>query len=71
MSTTQERMKGNIDDMAGRAHQATDTAAPYSFSWDASGLSGSQSLTAKAYDTGSHVTTSGAIGVTVVTTSAP
>ncbi len=43
----------------------TDTAAPFSFSWDVSKLSGSQSLTAKAYDTANQITTSAAVTVTV------
>jgi hypothetical protein len=43
----------------------TDTTSPYNFNWDISTLSGSQNLTAKAYDTGGHVTTSSAVNVTV------
>ncbi|HSX52920.1 MAG TPA: Ig-like domain-containing protein [Patescibacteria group bacterium] len=43
----------------------TDTTSPYTFSWNSSTLSGSQTLTAKAYDTGGHVTTSSPVSVTI------
>jgi hypothetical protein len=43
----------------------TDTTSPYSYSYDISALSGAHSLTAKAYDTASQVTTSAAVNVTV------
>jgi fibronectin type 3 domain-containing protein len=43
----------------------SDTSSPYSYSWDLTGLSGSHTLTAKAYDSGGHITTSSAVSVTI------
>jgi hypothetical protein len=46
--------------------KATDTASPYSFSWDTTGAAnGTHSLTARAYDAASNATTSAAVSVTV------
>jgi len=48
------------------ALQATDTAAPYLFSWDTSSLApGSYTLSAKAYDAATNVTTSADVNVAV------
>jgi fibronectin type 3 domain-containing protein len=47
---------------------ATDTTAPYSATWNTSSLSGSRTLSAKAYDSANHVTTSGSVTVTVSNT---
>lgn len=43
----------------------TGSSGSYSVSWNTSALSGSHSLTAKAYDGGGHVTTSSVVTVTV------
>ena len=46
--------------------QATDSASPYSFSWNTAALSnGSYSLSAKAYDAAGNVRQSAAVSVTV------
>jgi thermitase len=45
---------------------ATDTGAPYSFSWDTAGLAdGSVNLLARAYDAAGNYATSGTVAVTV------
>jgi glutamine cyclotransferase len=47
--------------------KATDTAAPYAYSWDTSSLTaGSYTLTAKAYDAAGNIGQSGTVSVTVV-----
>jgi thermitase len=47
---------------------ASDTTAPYSFSWDSSGLAGTTaSLVARAYDAAGNVGASTPLGVTVTT----
>jgi len=51
------------------ALQATDTASPYSFSWNTASLSdGSYTLTAKAYDAAGNIGTSSSVSVTVKNT---
>jgi len=51
------------------ALQATDTASPYSFSWNTTSLSdGSYTLTAKAYDAAGNMGTSSNVSVTVKNT---
>ncbi len=43
----------------------SDSSSPYSVSWNTSGLSGTQVLTAKAYDAAGNVGTSASVSVTV------
>ncbi|MEW6686990.1 MAG: Ig-like domain-containing protein [Candidatus Edwardsbacteria bacterium] len=45
---------------------STDTDAPYGYSWSTSGLSGSHTICAKAYDVANNVGTSAVINVTVI-----
>ena len=45
--------------------QATDTAAPYQWSWNTTAVSGSHALVSKAYDAANNVGTSASINVTV------
>ena len=43
----------------------TDTAAPYSYSWNTRKLSGSQTITARAYDAAGNMATSAPVSVTI------
>lgn len=45
----------------------TDTNSPFSYSWDTSGLSGSHSLSAKAYDSANNAGSSSAVTVSITT----
>lgn len=47
------------------ALKGTDTSSPYSYSWDASLVTGSHSITAKAYDGVNPAVTSSAVSVTI------
>jgi uncharacterized delta-60 repeat protein len=44
----------------------TDAAAPYSFDWDSTGLTGSHSLSARAIDLAGNLTTSSAVALNLV-----
>ncbi|HET7026294.1 MAG TPA: Ig-like domain-containing protein [Candidatus Limnocylindrales bacterium] len=56
----------SVDFLVDGAVVGTDTAAPYSTSWDSSAATdGSHAITARARDTVGNVTTSAAVGVTV------
>jgi len=54
-----------VEFWAGSKLLGTDTAAPYSIGWNTKGLSGTQTLTAKAFDAAGNATTSAPISVTV------
>ncbi len=58
-----------VELLAGGALVATDTAAPYGFSWDSTGLAnGMQSLQARAYDAAGNVAGSTVVSVNVANT---
>ena len=47
------------------ALKASDTSSPYSFSWNTKGLSGTQTLTARAFDAAGNSATTAGVSVTV------
>ncbi|HKY08080.1 MAG TPA: Ig-like domain-containing protein [Candidatus Binatia bacterium] len=53
------------------ALRSTDTSSPYAYAWSTTGLSGSHTLVAKAYDTAGNSTTSSTIGVTIAAAAPP
>jgi subtilisin family serine protease len=58
-----------VDFFAGATLIGTDTTAPYSISWNTTGVAnGTYSITSKAYDAAGNVGTSGAVSVTVSNT---
>jgi hypothetical protein len=60
-----------VDFYIDSALKSTDSASPYNYSWNTSGLSGTHTIYAKAYDTINQVTQSATITVTVGTAQDP
>ena len=60
-----------VEFLVGATVVGTDTSAPYSASWNASAVSGTQTITARATDDAGNVKTSAARSVTVDNSAAP